>query len=360
MEKVKELYYDPKTGYLNLNQLWHKLIENKIYLSFDEVKEWYDKQNVNQIYKQAQPNKNFHTIKSPFNAIGCFQIDLMITERFYKQNKGYKYILNIIDIFSRRAFSFLLKTKTPVEIAPYVEQVIKETLNKQNVVLFFTCDNGSEFRGQVKKIFDEYHVRLFLNDPHSSNAKHQMAIVERFNRTLLNRIKKYMYSNDTLVYYDVLDDLVYNYNNTVHSTTKQKPTDIWNGKERPLNIIQEESDVEDQFKNGDVVRHKKVNKTFTKKGFEPIYSMKTYTVEGKEGNKFLLSNGKYYLPDQLVIATDTNDNNFHKILKENKQEATKERVLKQDFKLKPEEIEQQILTTKRDRKATVRYNQNMW
>lgn len=230
----------------------------------------------------------------------------MITERFYKQNKGYKYILNIIDIYSRRAFSFLLKTKTPTEIAPYVEQVIKDTLEKQKVLIFFTCDNGSEFRGAVSKVFEEYHVEVFLNDPHSSNAKHQMAVIERFNRTLMNRIKKYMFSNNTLVYYDVLDDLVYNYNNSVHSTIKEKPINVWNGKARPHNIEPEENNAEEPFKNGDIVRHRKVHSTFTKRGFSPVYSLKTYTVEGKDRNKYLLSNGKYY----LVIATEINDNNF--------------------------------------------------
>ncbi len=122
MDKLKDIYYNPKTGYLSLNQLWKKLIENKIYLPYN-VKDWYEQQSVNQIYKQTKPLEQYHVIKSPFNSIGCFQMDLMITERFYRENKGYKYILNIIDIYSRRAFSFLLKKKTPDEIAPFVEQM---------------------------------------------------------------------------------------------------------------------------------------------------------------------------------------------------------------------------------------------
>jgi hypothetical protein len=326
MDKLKDIYYNPKTGYLSLNQLWKKLIENKIYLPYNDVKDWYEQQSVNQIYKQTKPLEQYHVIKSPFNSIGCFQMDLMVTERFYRENKGYKYILNIIDIYSRRAFSFLLKKKTPDEIAPFVEQVIKTTLEKQKVALFFTMDNGSEFRSDVEDIFKKYNVQVYLNDPHSSNAKRQLAVVERFNRTLLNRIKKYMYSNNTLVYYDVLDDLVYNYNNSVHSTIKEKPISVWNAKVRPQNIEPEEYDDEEPFKVGNIVRHKKVHPTFTKKGFEPIYSLKTYTVEDKKGFKYLLSNGKYYLPEELVIATDTNDNNFRKTLKENKKEIKKERT----------------------------------
>ena len=40
MEKVKNIYYDPKTGYIGLNSLQKKLIENGIYLSYDEIKNW--------------------------------------------------------------------------------------------------------------------------------------------------------------------------------------------------------------------------------------------------------------------------------------------------------------------------------
>ena len=352
MEKVKDIYYDPKTGYIGLNSLQKKLIENGIYLSYDEIKNWYKDQQVNQIYKEGNYMKSYHTIKAPLNMVGCFQMDLMITERFYKQNKGYKYILNIIDVYSRMAFSFLLKTKTPKEVAPHVEKVIQLTNNK--VPLFFTTDNGTEFLGEVEELFEKYNVMVYVNDPNSSNAKHITGIVERFNRTLWNRIRKYMYAHDTLTYYDVLDDLVYNYNNTVHSTIKVKPIDVWSGKVKPENI--NENNVETiEFQIGDKVRHKKVHQTFTKKGFEPVYSIKTYTVEGKLGNKYLLSNGKYYLPDQLNIATSSTENTFNKTLKDNKLDIKKERVLKDEFKMPIQEIEKQVLTGKRIKKQPVRY-----
>ena len=67
---------------------------------------------------------------------------------------------------------------------------------------------------------------------------HQMpkilSVVERFNYTLLQKIKKYMTKNDSVVYIDVLDDILLNYNNTVHSSIRHTPADVFSGKEYPM------------------------------------------------------------------------------------------------------------------------------
>ena len=55
-------------------------------------------------------------------------------------------------------------------------------------------------------------------------------VVERFIRTLKNKLYKHMTATSKNVYYDVLDDVVNEYNNTEHSTIKMKPKDVKNNK----------------------------------------------------------------------------------------------------------------------------------
>ena len=63
---------------------------------------------------------------------------------------------------------------------------------------------------EVKKWYEEQPVNQIFRKPQ----------VERFNYTLLQKIKKYMTKNDSVVYIDVLDDILLNYNNTVHSSIR--------------------------------------------------------------------------------------------------------------------------------------------
>ena len=51
-------------------------------------------------------------------------------------------------------------------------------------------------------------------------------VVERFIRTLKNKLYKHMTAINKDVYYDVLNDIVNKYNNIKHSTIKMKPKDV--------------------------------------------------------------------------------------------------------------------------------------
>ena len=52
------------------------------------------------------------------------------------------------------------------------------------------------------------------------------AVAEKFIRTLKNKIFKHMKAISKNVYFDVVDDIVNKYNNTVHRTIKMKPIDV--------------------------------------------------------------------------------------------------------------------------------------
>lgn len=360
--KLSKLYYDPKIGFTDVSTLFQNARDSGIKLTLNEVKEWYKQQTVNQIYKNPPKVKSFNKIYAHHYAPGEFQMDLMDLSRFYRENKGYRYLLNIIDLYSRYAWSFPLKHKMPDEIAPYVEHIILQLkkLYPKNFIKF-TMDNGSEFKGAVNQIFQKYDVKKYLNDPHALNQHHVVGVIERFNGTILNKLKKYMNYYNTLSYVDVLPFLLENYNNTIHSSTSQKPIDIFLGKAYP--IIKLDSQYVPPIQNyqiGDKVRYLKVKKIFDKAGFVPNFTESIFTITDIKNNKCLLSNGKWFYPEQLVHATDIPESNqpndtFIEKMKENKKNTQFERKQKEEFKDSLEKIQSQIIEGKRVRKPVQRF-----
>ena len=257
IEQLEEIFFDPKQGYSNARELFQKAKKSGLKLNYDEVKKWYEAQPVNQIFRKPQKVRQYNRIRSHF----------------------------------RFVWSFPLKTKKPDEIAPHIESVIKQIPNDHFRSIRY--DQGSEFKGKVLDVMRKYDVKKFLNDPDAPNAKNSMAVVERFNYTLLQKIKKYMTKNDTVRYVDVLDDIISNYNNTVHSSIRHTPAKVFSGKEYPMQqgLNLKKTDKR-KFNIGDSVRAIKVRKTFDKRGFVPTFTMTVYKITDIKNNKYVLNNGK--------------------------------------------------------------------
>ena len=99
-------------------------------------------------------------------------------------------------------------------------------------------------------------------------------VAERFIRTLKNKLYKHMTPTVKNVYYDVLDDVVNEYNNTKHNTIKMKPEDVGDNKRM---YIDEHNEKDSRFKVGDRVRISKFKNIFAK-GYTPIWSTEIFIV----------------------------------------------------------------------------------
>ena len=97
---------------------------------------------------------------------------------------------------------------------------------------------------------------------YSTYNEGKSVIAERFIRTLKNKIFKHMTAISKNVYFDVLDDIVNKYNNTVHRTIKMKPIDVTSDFYAEYN---EHSNVtKPKFKVGDHVSISKYKNIFAK------------------------------------------------------------------------------------------------
>ena len=101
-------------------------------------------------------------------------------------------------------------------------------------------------------------------------------VAEKFIRTLKTKIRKYMTSVSKNVYVDKLDDIVDEYNNTYHRTTKMKTVDVKDNTY--IDFKKEVNDKDPKFKVGDHVRISKYKNIFAK-GYTPNWSEEVFVIK---------------------------------------------------------------------------------
>ena len=132
-------------------------------------------------------------------------------------------------------------------------------------------DEGSEFYNRIfKKWLSDNDIIMY-----STFNEGKSKVAERFIRTLKNKLHKHMTATGKNVYYDVLDDVVNEYNNTKHNTIKTKPKDVKNDNNRVY--IDEHNEKSARYNVGDRVRISKFKNIFAK-GYTPNWSREIFIV----------------------------------------------------------------------------------
>ena len=155
-----------------------------------------------------------------------------------------------------------MKDKKIVSIVAAFQSILKQSNRKPNNIW---VDKGSEFYNiSFKKWLQDKDIVMY-----STHNEGKSVVVERFIRTLKNRIYKYTTSISKNVYIDKLDDIMNEYNNTYHTTIKMKPIDV--KYNTYINTDKEVNDKDRKFKVGDHVRISKYKSIFAK-GYTPNWS----------------------------------------------------------------------------------------
>ena len=195
-------------------------------------------------------------------------VDLADMQLIIKLNEG-KYLLCVIDLFSKYAWVVPLKDKKGASIVNAFQSILNNSKRKPNKIW---VDYGSEFYNNVFKIF------LKDNDisVYSTHNEGKSVIFERFIKTLKNKIYKHMTTVVKNVYFDDLDDIVDKYNNTYHSLIKMKPKDVTDSSF--VKYSQESNEKDPKFKTGNHVRISKYKNIFAK-GYTPNWSEEIFVVK---------------------------------------------------------------------------------
>ena len=160
--------------------------------------------------------KNFPRRKIIVNHIDeIFAADLVEMQKFAKLNKGYRYLLTCIDIFSKYSWVIPLKDKKGINVKNALQKIFIQRSPK-----FLWTDRGTEFYNkQVQDLLNENNIKLYS----TNNSEMKSSVIERFNRTFKNMMYKKFTENNNTIFYNIIDDLVNEYNNKYHSTIKMSP-----------------------------------------------------------------------------------------------------------------------------------------
>ena len=174
--------------------------------------------------------------------------DLVDMVKYSKVNRGYKYIFTNIDIFSKYAFGFLIKSKKISDIKLCFEKIFKERKPKY----IWSDQESSFFSKEMLKFFEDNNVKIYHT---YSNLK--AVVIERFNRSLRELMMKEFVKNNNTVWYNILPELIKKYNNRYHNTIKMKPINVNKTNEKHIKNTVYNYNITNKkpkFKINDIVR----------------------------------------------------------------------------------------------------------
>ena len=146
-------------------------------------------------------------------------VDLADMKLISKYNKEIRYLLCAIDLISKYVFVVPLKDKKGTTIVNAFQNILNNSKRKPNKIW---VDQGSEFYNiHFTKWLKDNNIEMY-----STHNEGKSAVAERFIRTLKNKIYKHMTAVLKNVYFDILNDIVNEYNSTYHKTIKMKPIDV--------------------------------------------------------------------------------------------------------------------------------------
>ena len=184
-----------------------------------------------------------------------------------RYNKGIRFLLCVIDIFSKYAWVVPLKDKKGISIVKAFQIILKQSNSRKPNKIW--VDKGSEvYNASFKKWLQDNDIIM-----HSTHNAGKSVVAERFIRTLKSKIYKYMTSISKNVYIDKLDDIVDEYNNTYHTTINMKPIDVKDNTY--VNTSKKINYKDPKFKVGDCVRISKYKNIFAKR-YMPNWSEEVF------------------------------------------------------------------------------------
>lgn len=139
------------------------------------------------------------------------QGDVIDMQQHSQDNDGIKYLLLLIDLFSRKIWVFPMKSKSGSDVRRALSQWLQQ-LGRRRKPQQFNTDKGREFNNQlVNTLLQSHNIRQTF-----ASGTSKAAYAERANKTLQILLNKYMTAVQSLRYVDVLQDIVLSYNSRGH------------------------------------------------------------------------------------------------------------------------------------------------
>ena len=223
--KLSKIYYSPKGYWKGMAAIKQLAAAAKV--SEDVAKRWLIKQALWQIYLPGRryiPRPKFD-VSLP-NAVHQADLLFLPHDKLLRGKKVYKYALTVVDVASRYKAAEALTSKDSDEVARGFAKIYNKGPLKWPQLL--QVDPGREFMGAVTKAMENNKTAIRRGRP---NIHKDQAIVERFNRTLAERLFGYQYAVEIIMpsgrstaWVKRLPDVVSALNNEVTRLTGKKPS----------------------------------------------------------------------------------------------------------------------------------------
>lgn len=211
-----------------------------------------------------------------------FQADLVEMIPYAKENKGYRYMLTVIDVFSKFAWAVPIKRKTGLDVTKGALAVLNSADGRLiKPPRYLQVDEGKEFYNKhFKNMLKQFTPNIKM---YSTCSNKKASVVERFNRTLKNLMWREFSAQGSYKWLDMLPKLLHKYNNTKHRMIKMKPSEAAKADERVIRSIHFNNNSKDlkkknkKFKIDDRVRISHLKGVF-EKGYTPNWSTEIFSI----------------------------------------------------------------------------------
>ena len=216
---------------------------------------------INEIYSKP-PKKNYATNKTDvYHIDDIWSLDILDLKDYGIENiRGYRYVLVIIDNFSKFGWTVPLKNKIAQTITDSFGNILINSKRKPNLI---ESDRGREFYNNIFQDFlNKNDIKLY-----SRNTYLGAVFAERLNKTIRDLLKKPVFEQGDAKWIDILSTITKQYNNKVHSSTKLTPIQASLKKNEGFvykNLIDKRNKIKPKFQINDLVRTANLKKTFSK------------------------------------------------------------------------------------------------
>ena len=230
---------------------------------------------INEIYSKP-PKKYYPTNKTDvYHIDDIWSLDILDLKDYGPENnKRYRYVLVVIDNFSKYGWTVPLKNKNAITIKDSFENILISSERKPNLI---ETDRGKEF---YNNIFQDFLIKNNIK-LYSRNSSYGAVFAERFNRTIRDLLKKIVFERGDANWIDVLPTITKQYNNRIHSSTKLTPIQASLKTNEGFvykNLLDKRKKVKPKFQINDLVRTADLKRTFSK-GDTTNWSYKLYKIK---------------------------------------------------------------------------------
>ena len=214
---------------------------------------------INEIYSKG-PKKYYPTNKTNvYHIDDIWSLDILDLKDYGPENnRGYRYVLVVIDNFSKFGWTIPLQNKNAQTIKDSFENIIINSKRKPNLI---ETDHGKEFYNNIFQDFlNKNNIKLY-----SRNSSYGAVFAERFNRTIRDLLKKPVFEKGDGKWIDVLHTITKQYKNRIHSSTKLTPIQASLKKNEGFvykNLLDKRNKIKPKFQINDLVRTADLKKTF--------------------------------------------------------------------------------------------------